>query len=119
MSNITQRPRGRSQPSQERNAEFVVVRTTHGIYHVTRFEGARIADQLGRWWAPRWLEFTDVHESIIRIRTRNVLAMFDTSMTMRFSERALGLMLDREEARHLERLSTMLDVDPNLEQEGE
>lgn len=110
---------GRSRPSHGRSLEFVVVRTTHGVYHVNRFEGARIADLLDRWWAPRWLEFTDVHESIIRIRTRNVLAMFDTSYTMRFSERALTVMLDREEARHLERLATMLEPDTNIEPEEE
>jgi hypothetical protein len=117
MSTTSQhRHRGPRSPNA-RHPEFVVVRTTHGIYHVSRFEGARIADTLARWWVPRWIEFTDLHESIVRIRSCNVLVVFDTSHRIRFSERALSLMLDREEERHGRLLPPMLDADTNFTEE--
>lgn len=117
MSIASQQRLGRSRPPHERNAEFVVVRTTHGNYHVSRFEGARIADALARWWVPRWIEFTDVHESIVRIRSCNVLVVFDTSNRSRFSERALSLLLDREEELHRRLLPPMLNADTNFTEE--
>lgn len=119
MSSITRHLHGGPRHPDKGTAEFVVVRTTHGIYHVSRFEGARIADCLARWWVPRWIEFTDVHESIVRVRSGNVLVVFDTSRAIRFSERALSLMLEREEEQHLKQLPPLLDRDTNTNQEEE
>ncbi len=89
--------------------EFVVVRTNHGSYYLSRREGARVAAVIGRWWTPRWIEFTDLDGALVRLRPQNVQLVFDSSPSMRFKETARNYLLQREEMRNVERLASEFD----------
>jgi len=89
--------------------EFVVVRTSHGSYYLSRREGARIAAVVGRWFTPRWIEFTDLDGALVRLRPRNVQLVFDSSPSMRYRETARSFALQREEMRNVERLANQFD----------
>lgn len=89
--------------------EFVVVRTSHGSYYLSRREGARVAAVLARWWTPRWIEFTDLDGALVRLRTQNVQLVFDSSPSMRYQETARNFLLQREEMRNVERLANEFD----------
>ncbi|MBK8647693.1 MAG: hypothetical protein IPN16_14330 [Gemmatimonadetes bacterium] len=87
--------------------EFVVVRTDNCRFMLTRAEGARLTARLDQWWAPRWVEFVDLHGSLVRLRTRAILEIFDSGPVSRLSESALALALFREDRANDEQLNTL------------
>lgn len=107
-NNQKQTMRMPNQPGRA-DLEFVVVRTSHGSYYLSRQEGARVAASLGRWWTPRWIEFTDSDGSLVRLRPQNVLLVFDSSPAMRYEESARNYLLQREEMRNAARLAHQFD----------
>ncbi|HNV77095.1 MAG TPA: hypothetical protein PLX31_15940 [Gemmatimonadaceae bacterium] len=89
--------------------EFVVVRTDNCRFMLTRAEGARLTARLDQWWAPRWVEFVDLHGSLVRLRTRAILEIFDSGPVSRLSESALALALFREDRANDEQLNNSGD----------
>lgn len=74
-----------------------MVRTASSRFALSRAEGARVIARLDRWWSPRWLDFTDLHGSLVRIRTSEIVEIFDTGPDSRRSEFMLGLCLAAED----------------------
>lgn len=101
-------------PPHELPVEYVVVRTTHCRFSVTRLEAARIVALLERWWVPRWIEFTDVQGTLVRVRAGAIVELFDSSPAMRMAEWTMNHMLDREQ----QRVMRYLDNTMNTEEDG-
>lgn len=91
-----EKERGRSLPAR---MEFVVVRTENCRFQLTRAEGACLIARLDRWWTPRWVTFTDLHGSLVRLRTSAIREIFDTGPVSRFSESALTWEMSHEDRR--------------------
>lgn len=79
------------EPSQR--LDFVVVRTKTSSFHLTRAEGARVVERLGRWFAPRWITFSDMHGSLVTLPTSAIREIFDSGPASRASEAALNIAL--------------------------
>jgi hypothetical protein len=77
--------------------EWVVVRGDFGWFRVSRAVGAWIADVTSRRARPRWIEFIDITGALIRIRTRDVRELYDSSSRVRARGRAHDKALEEEE----------------------
>lgn len=89
--------------------EFVVVRTNNCRFMLNRDEAVRLITRLDRWWAPRWVEFVDLHGSLVRLRTQAILEIFDSGPGTRFSEAALAYGMFREDRANDATLNTTED----------
>lgn len=109
MSNNQQQPMRVPNARERTILEFVVLRTSHGSYYLSRREGARVAAVLERWWTPRWIEFTDLDGALVRLRPRNILLVFDSSPCMRARETVRNYLLQLEEQLTVARLDSRDD----------
>lgn len=89
--------------------EFVVVRTNNCRFMLNRDEAVRLIARLERWREPRWVEFVDLHGSLVRVRTQTILEIFDSGPASRFSESALAYALFREDRANDATLNTTED----------
>lgn len=104
MRNLKENQGHKGQPP--RRLEFVMVRTENLRFHLTREEGARLVARLERWWAPRFVTFTDLHGSVVTLSTSAIREIFDTGPASRFSEQVFNRALMREDQRFNETLET-------------
>lgn len=77
--------------------EFVVVWGEFGSLRVSRSVGAWIADVTTRRWRPRWIEFVDNVGSLIRLQTRQVRGIHDSTPRQRARFRAASRALEQED----------------------
>ena len=68
-----------------------------GWYSVSAETAERVARCLTRPWLPRWVEFTDLSGSRVRVKARQVDVIFESTAAQRTRERAFA------RARKLER----------------
>jgi hypothetical protein len=52
--------------------DYYEVNTDNETFYVLPEVADRVVRAVERWWPPRWLEFTDVSGSAVRVRTRLV-----------------------------------------------
>ena len=76
--------------------EWVVVWGDFGSFRVSRAVGSWIADVTSRRTRPRWIEFVDIVGSLIRMRTRDVRGLYDSSTRVRARSRAHDRALEQE-----------------------
>ena len=74
-------------PDADPAGEYVTIIGESLSFELTRREGARVAEQLARWWTPRWLEFTDWHGNLVRVRSAHIDRVQDSSPATRQRER--------------------------------
>lgn len=104
MRNLKENQGHKGQPPKR--LEFVMVRTENLRFHLTRAEGARVVSRLERWWAPRWVTFTDLHGSVVTLQKSAIREIFDTGPASRFSEQVFNRALIREDQGFNEKLET-------------
>lgn len=63
--------------------EFVIVFGEFGSVRVSRAVGAWIAERTARRVQPRWLEFVDMVGRLIRVQTRHVHGLVDSTPRQR------------------------------------
>ena len=68
--------------------EYFVITGDCGSYYVSRETATRVARDLDRLWVPRWLSFTDIVGSRIRVLSRRVDAIFESTAEQRTAERS-------------------------------
>ncbi|MGQ0646535.1 MAG: hypothetical protein ACT4P7_03130 [Gemmatimonadaceae bacterium] len=78
--------------------EFVVVWGDFGSLRVSRAVGAWIADVTGRRLRPRWIEFVDTVGWLIRLQTRQIVGLYDSTPRQRARQRQHFQALDDEES---------------------
>lgn len=104
MRNLKENQGHKGQPPKR--LEFVMVRTENLRFHLTRAEGARVVSRLERWWAPRWVTFTDLHGSVVTLQKSAIREIFDTGPASRFAEQVFNRALMREDQGFNEKLET-------------
>ena len=76
--------------------DFFVVRTASTVFCVTGPTAAIVERQLESRWAPAWLVFRDLSGSRVRIRTRDVIAVFECTAAQRAADRRFERARERE-----------------------
>ena len=76
---------------------YWVLRMECGGYYLGAAAARHVERQLGRWWAPRWLAFTDLTGSRIRVRRCDVRALVRSTPATRAADRRLERALEQEE----------------------
>lgn len=76
--------------------EFVVVWGEFGVVHVSREVGAFIADVTAWRILPTWVEFVDAAGALVRLRTRSIEGVWDSTPEVRARARVRGALLEEE-----------------------
>ena len=77
--------------------EYVMVHGEFGYYRVSRQTAAWIVAQLDRRFRPRWITFEDLFNALVRVRTKDVECLYDSSPSIRARRRVFDRAMDREE----------------------
>lgn len=77
--------------------DFFVVAGEFGIACVTRETAEYVESVLDRWWVPTWIEFHDRVGSRIRVRTRLIRSIGESTAAQRAADRRLDQARQREE----------------------
>jgi len=84
--------------------EFVRIYVLYHPIPVRLDVAARLVTLLGRWWRPRWVEFTDIHGRLMRVRTRDIERFESSSQESRTSAEVLDYRAYRDRQRLHRRL---------------
>jgi hypothetical protein len=76
---------------------FVVHAGGYVRYYVTRETAECVARVIARRWPPRWVRFTDVFGSDIRLLCRLIQSVYESSEAQRRRERDFERARDRED----------------------
>jgi hypothetical protein len=74
-----------------------VLRARCGGYYLSATVARRIQRQLGRWWAPRWIAFTDLSGSQVCLRRADVRALVESTPATRAADRRNERAREEEE----------------------
>jgi hypothetical protein len=85
------------EPPEEQYGDFYVVAGEFGAACVTRDTARRVEAVLDRRWVPTWVEFTDRVGSRIRVRTRCIRSIGESTAAQRAADRRLDRARQREE----------------------
>ena len=85
------------EPPEPSYGDFYVVAGEFGRIAVTHEVARRISAVLDRWIAPRWIEFPDRVGSIVRVRTRHIRSLIESTSGQRAADRQLDRARDEEE----------------------
>ncbi|MFN2564620.1 MAG: hypothetical protein ABR499_06350 [Gemmatimonadaceae bacterium] len=77
------------EPPEDSYGDFYVVAGVFGSACVTRETAEYIEAVLGRWWLPTWIEFRDRAGSHIRVRTRSIRSIVESTAAQRAADRRL------------------------------
>lgn len=78
--------------------DYFEIRARFETYYVSREVGERVLDLLRRSWVPRWIAFTDLSMSDVRIRSRLIDCVQECRAAQRVASRAFH-RARREEAK--------------------
>jgi hypothetical protein len=81
----------------EEFGDFYVVAGDFGAACVTRETARRIEETLDRWLVPTWIEFSDRVGSRLRVRTRTIRSIGESTTAQRAADRRLERAREREE----------------------
>lgn len=77
------------EPEEERLfGDFWVVYGESGMFYVSAETAWEVARRLERWWPPRWITFVDLAGSRVRLRDRDVQAIYESTELHRTRERS-------------------------------
>jgi hypothetical protein len=68
-------------------SDYYVISGDCGYFYVSRETATRVERCLDRVWVPRWVTFTDLSGSQVRIRTCLIHCVFESTTTQRAYER--------------------------------
>lgn len=68
--------------------DFWVIYGEAGIFYVTAQVAGEVARRLERWWTPRWITFVDVAGAPVRLRGREIQAIYESTQLQRSRERS-------------------------------
>ena len=77
--------------------DFVVVTGGFGWARVTHETARTIELALARWWTPRWIVFHDLAGSRIRVRTREIRTLTESTAAQRAVDRRIDRDREAEE----------------------
>lgn len=77
--------------------DFVVVAGEFGRVGVSHAVAREIQRVLDRWILPRWIEFPDRVGSIVRVRTKGIRSLVESTVEQRAADRKLERARDEEE----------------------
>lgn len=83
--------------SAEHCGDFYVVAGEFGRVSVTHAVAHRIQAVLDRWIVPTWIVFPDRVGSIVRVRTRHIRALVESTVEQRAADRRLDRAREEEE----------------------
>ncbi len=85
------------EPAEQEYGDFYVVAGEFGSACVTSDVAARIEAVLDRWLVPKWIAFRDRSGSRIRVRTRQIRSIGESTAAQRASDRRIDRARQREE----------------------
>ena len=85
------------EPPEPTYGDFYVVAGEFGRVGVTHAVARRIQAVLDRWIVPTWIEFPDRVGSIIRVRTRGIRSIVESTTEQRAADRQLDRAREEEE----------------------
>lgn len=86
-----------AQGDEQPYGDFFVVSGEFGAVCVTRETAVEIERQLDRRWRPAWITFRDRVGSRLRVRTRGIRAICESTEAQRAGDRQLDRARRREE----------------------
>jgi hypothetical protein len=78
-------------------ADYWVIVGEFGVFSVSRPIARRVIEQLDRFWVPRWIRFTDLVGSRVRVRARDIQSVYEWTERQRVRARQQGRAREREE----------------------
>lgn len=78
------------------DAAFWVIFGEFGSFRISRATAHHLMRSLDRVWQAKWLCFTDLFGSRVRVRARHVRGVLECTKPQRVRERALDRALERE-----------------------
>jgi hypothetical protein len=85
------------EPPEQSYGDFYVVAGEFGVACVTRETAEYLEAVLDRWWVPTWIEFHDRVGSRVRVRTRLIRSIGESTAAQRSADRRLDQARQREE----------------------
>lgn len=74
---------------KEPQGDFWVIYGTCGMFYVSEEVAREVEQKLDRrWWAPRWVRFTDLAGSRVRVLAREIQSVYESTAEQRTTERA-------------------------------
>jgi hypothetical protein len=77
--------------------DFVVVFGDFGRFGVSHEVARQIVAALDQWFVPTWIEFSDRVGSLVRVRSREIRALVESTVTQRAADRRLERARNEEE----------------------
>jgi hypothetical protein len=77
--------------------DFVVVFGDFGRFGVSHEVARQIVAALDQWFVPTWIEFSDRVGSLVRVRSREIRALVESTATQRAADRRLERARNEEE----------------------
>jgi hypothetical protein len=84
-------------PEEPQYGDFYVVVGEFGYFYVTVDVARRIQAALDRWLTPKWIVFPDRVGSLIRVRTRHIRSLVESTAEQRAADRQLDRARKDEE----------------------
>jgi hypothetical protein len=75
---------------------FWVVYAECGVYYVSEEAARTLLRKLARWWAPRWVSFTVLGSTRVRLRSRTIESVEESTRELRAWNRKLQSALSAE-----------------------
>lgn len=86
-----------NEPDEASAGDYYVVLANLDTYYVSREVADRVARLLQRRWPPRWIRFTDLAGSDVRVRSRLIQSVQECTTSQRAAARELRRARYREE----------------------
>lgn len=84
-------------PDAPAYGDFVIVFGDFGRFAVSHEVARQIVATLDQWIVPTWIEFSDRVGSLVRVRSREVRALVESTVTQRAEDRRLERARNEEE----------------------
>lgn len=87
------------EPDEEHaSGDYWVIYGEAGMFYVGAETAAEVARRLARWWSARWITFVDISGSRVRLRGREVQAVYESTQLQRTRDRAFHRARQLEDA---------------------
>ena len=83
--------------NQKSYRDYWAISTETDTFYVTANEAKRVIDTLERRWSPRWITFTELFGATIRIRSRVIECVWESSAEHRQAGRDFRRALEEEQ----------------------
>ena len=84
-------------PDNPTYGDFVVISGAFGRVSISHEVAHRIVTVLNRWFVPAWIEFPDRVGSLVRVRSRDIRVLVESTVAQRAADRRLDRARNEEE----------------------